>query len=177
MFNHISEYKGLLIYFILLPTFLLIAAAIANTAVIICLQNSTKQVVMSLFSVNTNQMEELINKNQEFAGIIKGHTEMCEISSNLSDPDEERQTLNVSSLSDRLTGQRKMNSKYVVNNIGNMLFRIMRYLFVYLIFESFYIFYYFSNAKWSDSFATFKTEFNQTGQATIFYLNTMALTE
>jgi len=58
-----------------------------------------------------------------------------------------------------------------------MILRMMKYFVAYIIFEAFYVYYYYSNTKWSDNFMTFKDEYNQTGQAAIYFLYAMSLTE
>ena len=70
-----------------------------------------------------------------------------------------------------------MVHKSFSSNVGYVIFRIMKYFFFYILFEGFYIYYYVENSYWSDNFDSFKTELNETGQATIFYLYAVTLTQ
>ncbi|MDR3547067.1 MAG: hypothetical protein P4M11_02110 [Candidatus Pacebacteria bacterium] len=69
-----------------------------------------------------------------------------------------------------------MESKTFSRGVGNRLLLIAKFIFVYLAFEVFYIYYYFNNTSWCENFSTFKTELNQTGQATIYYIYALSLT-
>ena len=80
-------------------------AALGNAFVFYRLKNSKKDVIVTLFSLSTIQLDDLVAKNQEFTGIIKGNLE-AQHDNNEDSMDEEKQSLNneASSINNQLTG-------------------------------------------------------------------------
>ena len=134
------------------------------------------KLISSLFSISTNKLKNLLKKTQDFENIINEHEELQEESNDSSD-NEALVAENMNILRNHLDGTHKINKRLYIKNYWNTAMKILKFFLVYILFELFYSYCYLANVNWINNLGNYKTEFNQTGQATIHYLYGILLLE
>lgn len=88
----------------MIPTILLIIAAIATASIIIFMRRSTTNVLKLLFSVSPSIIEELIEKTQGMDIIMQGYQNTCDEDYAVSEGDDDQKNRHSINLNSRLTG-------------------------------------------------------------------------
>eukprot|EP00826_Nyctotherus_ovalis_P021768 TRINITY_DN17092_c0_g1_i12.p1 TRINITY_DN17092_c0_g1~~TRINITY_DN17092_c0_g1_i12.p1 ORF type:complete len:411 (+),score=82.24 TRINITY_DN17092_c0_g1_i12:77-1309(+) len=178
-----DSYKRKLVYFVVIPTVLLVVAALGNAFAIYRLHRTRKFLVSSLFSISSGQLDGLLKNAQNFMQMLRGREDFQEDDKSISG-EYSQHTVQHTELTTKLKGNssltlgtRTLSRKSYKANYGEMACLVLKFLMLYILFGGFFVFFYFANLNWSSRLNAVKTELNETAQATIYFPISLTMTE
>ena len=171
MFDYAYNFKNTIAIFTIISSVVVIIAILYATVAIYKVKQANVQQLAILFSLTNDQLNNLCEKIKKYITFLKFQVEIT--NNDESSAGEFEQPTNVNQtnlLSHHLSGKRRMQLKEYSNNNGTLILNIICFYIIYLVFEGFYVLYYYKNNVWLNNFLNFKVEYNKTGQITMYHI-------